>query len=37
MFQTPWLPECVLSLNDFGMFKAMYRGRKAVSNISSDT
>ena len=36
MFQTPWLPECILSLRDFGMFKAMYRGKTSVSLMNVD-
>ena len=30
MFQTPWLPEFLFSLNDYGALKAAYRGKLAV-------
>ena len=31
LFQVPWLPEFTMRMYDYGMFNAMYRGRKAVS------
>ena len=35
MFQTPWLPEFLISLNDFKAFEDMYRGKKLVSVCTS--
>ena len=32
MFQTPCLPELIISLFDYGMLKAMFRGKRAVSH-----
>ena len=32
MAKTPWLPEVTLSLNDFGVFKGIFKGKRAVSN-----
>ena len=36
MFRTPYLPEFLISMGDFGMLKAMYRGRKGVRHRERD-
>ena len=32
MFQTPWLPEFMFSLNDYGSLKSAYRGKRTVTD-----